>query len=66
VLLYLAAKPVHVRLSDEGTGPPARHCIVLSLQWGSGATSGDVKPSSLDIWYSMNHMDTCATESYIE
>jgi hypothetical protein len=33
---------------------------------GGGASPGDVKPSSLDILWSIDHIGTYATESYME
>jgi hypothetical protein len=52
--------------ADDGTGPPVRRCLVSSLQWGDGAFPGDVKPPGLDIWWSIDHVDTCIAESYME
>jgi hypothetical protein len=40
----LPAPSYGMRPSDEGTGPPARHCLIPSLQWGGDAFPGDVKP----------------------
>jgi hypothetical protein len=51
--------------SDEETRPPARRYLVPSLQWGCGAFPGDVNPPGLDIWWSIDRVDTYATESYI-
>jgi hypothetical protein len=74
-LLYLAAKLVHVgvdvdvgfmRLLDKGIGPPTRRCLVSSLQWGGGTFPRDVKPLGLDIWWSIDRVDACVTESYME
>jgi hypothetical protein len=42
--------------------------IVLSRHYsgGSGAFPGDMKPLGLDIWWSIDRVDVCATKSYIE
>jgi hypothetical protein len=39
-------------------------CPVAAV--GSGSFSGDAKPPGLDIWWSVDHLDTCVTESYVE
>jgi hypothetical protein len=60
------AQSYGLRPSDEGIGPLARRCLVPSLQWGHGTFLGDVKPPGLDIWWSMNCVDTYVTKSYME
>jgi hypothetical protein len=55
-----------LRTSDKGIGPPVRRCLAPSLQWGDGAFPGDVKPPCLDIWWSVDCMDACVSESYLE
>jgi hypothetical protein len=32
------------------------------LQWGGGVFLGDVKPPGLDIWWSIDRVDTCIFE----
>jgi hypothetical protein len=51
---------------DKRTGPPARRCLVPSLQWGGGTFLGDVKPPGLDIWWSIDRVDAYVTESLVE
>jgi hypothetical protein len=41
-------------------------CLVPSLQWDGGAFLGDVKPSGLDIWWSIDCVDACVTECLVE
>jgi hypothetical protein len=53
-------------LSNERTGPPARCHLVLSLQWDDSTFPGDVKPPGLDLWWSIDRVDACVTESYME
>jgi hypothetical protein len=41
--------------------------VVLSRRYsGVVAPPGDVKPPDLDIWWSTDRVDTCATKSYME
>jgi hypothetical protein len=55
-----------LRPSDEGTMPSARCCLVPSLQWSGGAFPGDVKSPGLDISWSIDRVDVCIIESYME
>jgi hypothetical protein len=55
-----------LRPSDGRIGPPARRCLVLLLQSGGGASPMDVKAPGLNIWWNIDRMNTCATESYME
>jgi hypothetical protein len=52
--------------SYVGTGPLARRCLVPSWQWGGGTYPGDVKLSGLDLWWSIDRVDTYVAESYME
>jgi hypothetical protein len=38
-------------------------CPIIAV--GGGAFPEDVKPPGLDIWWKVDRMGTCATESYI-
>jgi hypothetical protein len=42
----------------------ALSCLIAAV--GGGAFPGDVKLLRLDIWWSVDRMGTCATESYME
>jgi hypothetical protein len=39
------------------------HCLVPSCYSGGRAFSGDAKQPGLDIWWRVDRMDTCVTES---
>jgi hypothetical protein len=80
--LYLAAKPAHVGVDVDRLACPLHRPTACSRQTrGQGLLqgivlshhcsgwwhlSGDVKPSGLDILWSIDRVDTCATESYME
>jgi hypothetical protein len=80
--LYLAAKPSHMGVDVDGLANPytvlwlvavrqgdRAACQVMScpnIAVGCGAFPGDAKPMSLDIWWSVDCLDTRATESYME
>jgi hypothetical protein len=51
---------------EEGTGPPARRCLVPLLQCGGGTFPGDVKPPGLDIWWSIDRVNDFVNKSYME
>jgi hypothetical protein len=53
--LYLAAKAL-------GVGP-ARHCLVLLLQWVAAPFPGDVKPLGLDICGGVDCPGTCRLDT---
>jgi hypothetical protein len=80
-LLYLATKPAHAGVDVDGLACPciilwlaavrqgdmascqALSCPIATV--GGGASPGDVKPPSLDIWRSIDCVGTCATEYYM-
>jgi hypothetical protein len=78
---YMAAKPSHVGVDLDGLAcplhrPTSYSCQtmghgfligdVLSHHAVVGAFLGDKKPPGLDIRWSVDRLDTCVTESYME
>jgi hypothetical protein len=82
VWLYLVAKPGHVGSIWMGLPTPCTVLRLVAIRQGDrascqalscpvtvvggGASPGDVKPPGLDIWWSIEHMGTYATKSYME
>jgi hypothetical protein len=58
--------PMACDRQTRGAGPPIRRCLVSYLQWGSGTFLWNVKPQGLDIWWSIDCVDTYVAESYME
>jgi hypothetical protein len=55
-----------LQLSDEGIELPVKRCLVPSCYSGGGTFPRGVKPSGLDIQWSVDCLGTYVTESYME
>jgi hypothetical protein len=60
---YTVLHPTTVRREDKASCQ-ALSCPVAAVD--GHAFLGDVKPPGLDIWWNVDRMGTCATESYVE
>jgi hypothetical protein len=60
---YTVLHPTAVRQEDKASCQ-ALSCPIAAVDGHS--FPGDVKPPGLDIWWNVDRMGTCATESYVE